>query len=110
MSSVSARISSQPGKTSLGIEIPNLKREDVMFGDLIESPSFEELNNSLTLALGKDISGQPVFADLEKMPHLLIAGTTGSGKSVGINTIIMSILYRFKPDECKLISYRSKNA
>ena len=103
MSSVSARISSQPGKTSLGIEIPNLKRQGVMFGDLVDSPQFYELNNSLTLALGKDISGQVVFADLEKMPHLLIAGTTGSGKSVGINTIIMSILYRFKPDECKLI-------
>ena len=103
MSSVSARISSQPGKTSLGIEIPNLRRENVMFGDLIESKKFEELNNSLTLALGKDISGQNIYADLEKMPHLLIAGTTGSGKSVGINTIIMSILYRFKPDECKLI-------
>ena len=103
MSSVSARISSQPGKTSMGIEIPNVKREGVMFGDLIESPRFEELNNCLTLALGKDISGQPIFTDLEKMPHLLIAGTTGSGKSVGINTIIMSILYRFKPDECKLI-------
>ncbi len=103
MSSISARISSQPGKTSLGIEIPNIKRENVMFGDLIEKPKFEELNNSLTIALGKDISGQEVYADLEKMPHLLIAGTTGSGKSVGINTIIMSILYRFKPDECKLI-------
>ena len=103
MSSVSARISSQPGKTSLGIEIPNLKRESVCFGDLVEDQRFEEENNSLTLALGKDISGQLVFTDLEKMPHLLIAGTTGSGKSVGINTIIMSILYRFKPDECKLI-------
>ncbi len=103
MSSVSARISSQPGKTSLGIEIPNLQRENVMFGDLIENHRFETLNKSLTLALGKDISGQEVYADLEKMPHLLIAGTTGSGKSVGINTIIMSILYRFKPDECKLI-------
>jgi DNA segregation ATPase FtsK/SpoIIIE, S-DNA-T family len=103
MSSVSARISSQPGKTSLGIEIPNLKRQGVMFGDLVDSPKFYELNHCLTLALGKDISGQLVFADLEKMPHLLIAGTTGSGKSVGINTIIMSILYRFKPNECKLI-------
>ena len=103
MSSVSARISSQPGKTSLGIEIPNIKRENVVFGDLIKGPKFDLGNNSLTLALGKDISGELVFADLEKMPHLLIAGTTGSGKSVGINTIIMSILYRFKPDECKLI-------
>ncbi len=103
MSSISARISSQPGKTSLGIEIPNPKREDVVFGDLIDDSRFDDLNNSITLALGKDISGNIVYADLEKMPHLLIAGTTGSGKSVGINTIIMSILYRFKPDECKLI-------
>ena len=103
MSSVSARISSQPGKTSLGIEVPNLKRQGVLFGDLVDNPKFYELNNCLTLALGKDISGQLVFADLEKMPHLLIAGTTGSGKSVGINTIIMSILYRFKPDELSLI-------
>ena len=92
MSAVSTRISSQPGKTSLGIEIPNQKRENVMFGDLIESSKFKELNNCLTLALGKDISGQLVFADLEKMPHLLIAGTTGSGKSVGINTMILSLL------------------
>jgi len=103
MSSVSARISSQPGKTSLGIEIPNSKRENVMFGDLVDNSRFEESEKSLTLALGKNISGQEVYADLEKMPHLLIAGTTGSGKSVGINTIIMSLLYRFKPDECKLI-------
>ena len=103
MSSISARISSQPGKTSLGIEIPNVKRENVLFGDLINKPRFLELNNRLTLALGKDISGEEVYADLERMPHLLIAGTTGSGKSVGINTIIMSILYRFKPDECKLM-------
>ncbi len=74
MSSVSARISSQPGKTSLGIEIPNSKRENVMFGDLIGNPRFEEGEKSLTLALGKNISGQEVYADLEKMPHLLIAG------------------------------------
>jgi len=103
MSSLSARISSQPGKASLGIEIPNSKRESVMFGDLIEDEKFEELDNSLTLALGKDISGDKVFTDLEKMPHLLIAGTTGSGKSVGINTMILSLIYRFKPNECKLI-------
>ena len=103
MSSISARISTQPGKTSLGIEIPNTKRDSVLFGDLIEEDEFEIENDSLTLALGKDISGKSIFANLEKMPHLLIAGTTGSGKSVGINTMILSILYKFKPNECKLI-------
>ncbi len=103
MSSLSARISSQPGKTSLGIEIPNEKREGVLFGDLIEEQEFKNRGDNLTLALGKDISGQKIFAQLEKMPHLLIAGTTGSGKSVGINTMILSLLYRFKPNECKLI-------
>ncbi len=103
MSSISARISTQPGKTSLGIEIPNSKRESVLFGDLIKEGEFEIENDSLTLALGKDISGKSIFANLERMPHLLIAGTTGSGKSVGINTMILSILYKFKPNECKLI-------
>ncbi len=103
MSSISARISTQPGKTSLGIEIPNIKRESVLFGDLIAEEEFEIENDSLRLALGKDISGKSIFADLERMPHLLIAGTTGSGKSVGINTMILSILYKFKPNECKLI-------
>ena len=103
MSSISARISTQPGKTSLGIEIPNAKRDSVLFGDLIEEEEFEIENDSLTLALGKDISGKSIFANLVRMPHLLIAGTTGSGKSVGINTMILSILYKFKPNECKLI-------
>ncbi len=103
MSSISARISSQPGKTSIGIEIPNSKRLNVLFGDLVDDEKFKNLNNSLTLALGKNISGDKVFTDLEKMPHLLIAGTTGSGKSVGINTMILSLLFRFKPNECKLI-------
>ncbi len=103
MSSISARISTQPGKTSLGIEIPNMRRDSVLFGDLIEEEEFEIENDSLTLALGKDISGKSIFANLERMPHLLIAGTTGSGKSVGINTMILSILYKFKPNECKLI-------
>ncbi len=103
MSSISARISTQPGKTSLGIEIPNTKRDSVLFGDLIEEEEFKLENDSLTLALGKDISGKSIFANLERMPHLLIAGTTGSGKSVGINTMILSILYKFQPNECKLI-------
>tara|TARA_B100000575_G_scaffold189892_1_gene153048 strand:- start:1951 stop:3597 length:1647 start_codon:yes stop_codon:yes gene_type:complete len=103
MSSISARISTQPGKTSLGIEIPNIKRDGVLFGDLVQEEEFNIENDSLVLALGKDISGKSVFANLERMPHLLIAGTTGSGKSVGINTMILSVLYKFKPNECKLI-------
>ncbi len=103
MSSLSARISSQPGKASLGIEIPNKKREGVLFGDLINDENFLEENKTLRLALGKSISGENIYTDLEKMPHLLIAGTTGSGKSVGINSMIMSLLIRFKPNECKLI-------
>ncbi len=103
MSSLSARISSQPGKMSLGIEIPNAKREAVFFGDLINDNVFFDGKNSLRLALGKNISGENVYTDLEKMPHLLIAGTTGSGKSVGINSMIMSLIIKFKPNECKLI-------
>ena len=103
MSSLSARISSQPGKTSLGIEIPNLTRENVLLGDLINDKKFFSQDSGLKLALGKNISGEKVFTDLEKMPHLLIAGTTGSGKSVGINSMIVSLLFRFSPSECKLI-------
>ena len=102
MSSLTARISSQPGKTSIGIEIPNEKKESVYFGDIIKETNLTG-NEKIELALGKDIAGLNVFADLKKMPHLLIAGTTGSGKSVGINCMIMSILYTFKPSECKLI-------
>ena len=103
MSSLSTRISLQPGKTSLGIEIPNAKREEVLLGDLIKDEYFFANKEGLTLALGKNISGEKVFTDLEKMPHLLIAGTTGSGKSVGINSMIMSLLFKFSPSECKLI-------
>ena len=103
MSSLSTRISSQPGKNSIGIEIPNSKREDVYLGDLIEEESLFSNKDGLTLALGKNISGEKKFTDLEKMPHLLIAGTTGSGKSVGINSMIISLLLKFTPSECKLI-------
>ena len=103
MSSLSARISAQPGKTSIGIEIPNLHRESVLLGDLINDENFLSHKNGLALALGKNISGEKQFTDLEKMPHLLIAGTTGSGKSVGINAMIVSLLYKFTPSECKLI-------
>jgi S-DNA-T family DNA segregation ATPase FtsK/SpoIIIE len=103
MSSISTRIAPQPGKISLGIEIPNQKREDVLLGDLISNEDFFKSDNGLTLALGKNISGEKKYTDLEKMPHLLIAGTTGSGKSVGINSMIVSLLFRFTPSECKLI-------
>ena len=103
MSSLSTRIAAQPGKTSIGIEIPNKIREDVLLGDLISSDEFLQNSSGLILALGKNISGEKKFTDLEKMPHLLIAGTTGSGKSVGINSMIISLLYNFTPSECKLI-------
>ena len=103
MSSISTRIAAQPGKTSLGIEIPNQVREGVLLGDIISNSDFFKNENGLTLALGKNISGEKKFTDLEKMPHLLIAGTTGSGKSVGINSMIISLLFRFTPSECKLI-------
>ncbi|PPR47869.1 MAG: DNA translocase FtsK [Alphaproteobacteria bacterium MarineAlpha5_Bin9] len=103
MSSVSARVSSQPGKNSIGIEIPNIKKQDVLLGDLVNDLLFANFNRGLILALGKNISGDKIFTDLEKMPHLLIAGTTGSGKSVGINSMIMSLLFKFKPSECKFI-------
>ena len=103
MSSVSTRISSQPGKSTIGIEIPNTTRQDVFLGDLIKNSDFMDSGKKLTLALGKNISGEKKYTDLERMPHLLIAGTTGSGKSVGINAMIISLLYKFKPSECKLI-------
>ena len=103
MSSISTRIASQPGKTSIGIEIPNQKREEVLLGDLIDDENFFNKDSGLILALGKNISGDKKYTNLEKMPHLLIAGTTGSGKSVGINSMIVSLLYRFAPSECKLI-------
>ena len=103
MSSISTRIATQPGKTSVGIEIPNQKRESVLLGDLIDDDYFKNSEEGLTLALGKNISGEKKYTNLEKMPHLLIAGTTGSGKSVGINSMIISLLYKFTPSECKLI-------
>ncbi len=103
MSSLSTRIALQPGKTSLGIEIPNIKREEVLLGDLVKDDYFISNTEGLVLALGKNIAGEKIFTDLEKMPHLLIAGTTGSGKSVGINSMILSLLFKYKPNECKLI-------
>ncbi|MDD9331082.1 MAG: DNA translocase FtsK 4TM domain-containing protein [Wolbachia sp.] len=103
MSALSARISIIRGQNAMGIELPNKEREIVMLRDLLESPEYQNSNLNLPIALGKEISGKPVIADLTKMPHLLVAGTTGSGKSVAINTMILSLIYRLNPDECKMI-------
>ncbi len=103
MCAVSVRIAVVPGTDTIGIEIPNAKRETVWFKDLIEDEAFSQTKNTLNVVLGKDISGKNVYADLAKMPHLLVAGTTGSGKSVGVNSMILSLLYRMTPQECKMI-------
>ena len=99
----SARISTIPGKDALGIEIPNKNRETVYLRELLDDELYKSANCKLPLALGKDIFGRPVIVDLAKMPHLLVAGTTGSGKSVGINAMLLSILYQLTPEECRLI-------
>jgi DNA segregation ATPase FtsK/SpoIIIE, S-DNA-T family len=103
MSAISVRVAVVSGRSVIGIELPNRKAETVFLRELLDSPVYERHVGRLALILGKDISGEPVLADLAKMPHLLIAGTTGSGKSVGINTMILSILYRMPPDRCKFI-------
>lgn len=103
MSALSARVAVVPGRNVIGIELPNPVRETVYFRELIESPDYAETRMKLALCLGKTIGGEPVVAELAKMPHLLVAGTTGSGKSVAINTMILSLLYRLKPEECRLI-------
>ncbi len=103
MSALSARVAVVPGRTVIGIELPNAAREMVSLSELIASPAFEARGLALPLVLGKDIAGDPVVVDLAPMPHLLIAGTTGSGKSVGLNAMIVSLLYRLTPAECRLI-------
>ena len=102
-SSESARIATIPGSSSIGIELPKSSRENVYLSEIISSNEFSKKNIKLPIALGKSISGMPITGDLSAMPHLLIAGTTGSGKSVCINTIILSLLYRHSPDKCKFI-------
>tara|TARA_B110001450_G_scaffold238754_1_gene246016 strand:+ start:3034 stop:5124 length:2091 start_codon:yes stop_codon:yes gene_type:complete len=102
-SSESARIATIPGRSTIGIELPNSSRENVYLSEIISNSDFNKKDNKLPIALGKSISGLPVVGDLASMPHLLIAGTTGSGKSVCINTIILSLLYRHTPDKCKFI-------
>jgi S-DNA-T family DNA segregation ATPase FtsK/SpoIIIE len=103
MSSVAARIAVISGRNVIGIELPNQVRETVYLRELLASSDYEKSRAPLSLALGKTIGGEPVMADLAKMPHLLVAGTTGSGKSVGLNTMILSLLYRMPPEQCRLI-------
>ena len=102
-SSISARVATIPGKNTIGIEIPNSKRENVFLNEIIADEKFGRRETKLPIALGKSISGLPIVGDLSLMPHLLIAGTTGSGKSVCINTIILSLLYKYTPEKCNLI-------
>ncbi len=103
MSALSARVSTVPGRTVIGIELPNATREKVVLREILAAREFGDSALRLPLALGKDIGGEPIIANLAKMPHLLIAGTTGSGKSVAINTMILSLLYKLTPQECRLI-------
>ncbi len=110
MSAISARVAVVPGRNVIGIELPNAKRESVSLRELLASEAFERHGSGLTLALGKDIGGGPVFVELARMPHLLIAGTTGSGKSVAINAMILSLLYRLSPEACEVHPDRSEDA
>ncbi|MCF6368871.1 FtsK/SpoIIIE family DNA translocase [Rhizobium halophilum] len=103
MSAIAARVAVVPGRNAIGIELPNRTRETVYLREMIGSKDFEASKAKLAMALGKTIGGEPVVADLAKMPHLLVAGTTGSGKSVAINTMILSLLYRYTPEKCRLI-------
>ena len=103
MSALSARVSTIPGRSVIGIELPNIHREKVLLNEILSTKDFDDGKSLLPLALGKDIGGSPFIADLSRMPHLLIAGTTGSGKSVAINTMILSLLYKLSPDACRLI-------
>ncbi len=103
MSAIAARVAVVPGRNAIGIELPNARRETVYLREILASQDFDDTKAKLALALGKSINGEAVIVDIAKMPHVLVAGTTGSGKSVAINTMILSLLYRMTPDECRLI-------
>ncbi|KQZ14959.1 cell division protein FtsK [Mesorhizobium sp. Root554] len=103
MSAIACRVAVVPGRNAIGIELPNARRETVYLREILASRDFEQTKAKLALALGKTINGEAVIVDIAKMPHVLVAGTTGSGKSVAINTMILSLLYRLKPEECRLI-------
>jgi len=103
MSAVSARVAVVQGRNAIGVELPNQRRETVYLRELLASEDFQNTKHRLAIALGKTIGGEPVIVDLARMPHLLVAGTTGSGKSVAINTMILSLVYRMKPERCRLI-------
>src|SRR6184192_582879 len=103
MSALSARVAVVPGRNAIGIELPNPRREKVYLRELLASEDYATSGATLPLCLGKTIGGESVIVELARMPHLLIAGTTGSGKSVAINTMILSLVYRLRPEECRLI-------
>ncbi|MCB1385974.1 MAG: cell division protein FtsK, partial [Nitratireductor sp.] len=103
MSAIACRVAVVPGRNAIGIELPNQRRETVYLREILASQDYEKSRHKLALVLGKTIGGEPVIADLAKMPHLLVAGTTGSGKSVAINTMILSVLYRLSPEQVKMI-------
>jgi S-DNA-T family DNA segregation ATPase FtsK/SpoIIIE len=103
MSATSARVAVVPGRNAIGIELPNTRRDSVLLREVLESEAYKAVDSALPIALGKSIGGEPVVADLARMPHLLVAGTTGSGKSVGVNAMILSLLYRMSPDDCRFL-------
>ena len=103
MSAQSTRIAVVPGRNAMGVELPNARRETVWLKDMLSSPAFKNSDANLPMVMGEDIGGEPFVTDLSKMPHLLVAGTTGSGKSVGVNAMILSLMYKLTPDECKFI-------
>jgi DNA segregation ATPase FtsK/SpoIIIE, S-DNA-T family len=103
MSATSARVAVVPGRNAIGIELPNARRDQVGLREILEQPAYATTEATLPLALGRSIGGDPVIADLARMPHLLVAGTTGSGKSVGVNAMILSILFRHTPEECRFL-------